>query len=313
MPAPASLLALGATAQSLLQAQQHTPVLMSLFDRHDMLIWANDAFRTAFGLAPEQYLTWHDMMVQSQHLGVGSLIETDNLEQWLTSVLSRRGKQAFRAFEADLYDGRWLWMTETVCADGSMLCMACDITHLRHGERHLRQERDIAMRAALTDPLTRIGNRAHILSLLDKHMHRVQQRQGSCGVVLIDLDHFKRVNDGYGHDAGDRVLQHFAKLLPQVLRREDCYGRIGGEEFLLLLPNATSTSLPDLVQRLISILPLHRPLEEAPDFFYTCSAGITLVQADDTTATLMRRVDGALYNAKHQGRARLVWADALDT
>ena len=293
----------------LMQSQLATPVLVALFDRNDRLLWANTSFRESFGLQPDDYPTWYELMLHSQTLGTGSYIETDDLHQWLTSAQSRRGKAPYRAMECDLQDGRWIWMTETVCADGCMLCIACDITHLRHDERLLRQQRDLALRAALTDPLTGLSNRAHTLSLLQEHIQRVQQGTHSCGLVMLDLDHFKQVNDRYGHEAGDTVLCHFARLLPQVLRREDCYGRVGGEEFVLLLPNVNASNLSSTVQRLIAMLPLYRPLDDMPEFFYTCSAGITLLQPGDTTAMALRRADEALYAAKAQGRNRWVCAD----
>lgn len=211
--------------------------------------------------------------------------------------------------ECDLQDGRWLWMTETVCADGNMLCIGCDLTHLRHDERMLRQQRDLALRAALTDALTGLSHRTHILVLLEEQINHVKQGTHSCDGVLMDLDHFKQVNDRYGHEAGDTVLRHCARLRPQVLRREDCYGRIGGEEFVLL-PDATAASLNSTVQRLICLLPLYRPLEDVPDFFYTCSAGVTLLPPGDTTVSALRRADEALYAAKAQGRNCLVCAEA---
>lgn len=298
--------------KKLLQAQHHTPVLISLFDRNDQLLWANPAFRKSFGLGDNDYPTWHDMMVHSQSLGIGTHVQTDDLEHWLTSARSRQGKLPYRGIEADLRDGRWIFMTETVCADGCMLCIGSDISHLRHDERLLRLERDLAVRAALTDPLTGLSNRAHIMALLDKQIQQVQQGKHTCGLALLDLDYFKRVNDSYGHEAGDTVLRHFAQLLPQVLRREDCHGRIGGEEFLLLLPNVTLSELCSCVQRLIDMLPLHRPLEDSPEFFYTTSAGVTLISPEDTATHVMRRADIALYQAKHKGRSRMVFYQASD-
>jgi len=292
---------------ALLQAQQATPVLIALFDRDDMLQWANPAFRQAYGLSDGQHITWSDLMLQSKRLGVGALIHTDDMDQWLASVRSRRGKQAFRAFEADLCDGRWIWMTETLTPDGSMLCVACDITHLRHDERLLRQELSVAQRAAMTDVLTGISNRTHILAQLEEHLERARCQRISCGLVLLDLDHFKRINDNYGHAAGDTVLRHFAQLLSHTLRREDSFGRVGGEEFLLLLPNTCAESLPTFMERLLGMLPLQRPLDEHPDFFYTCSAGITLIHPEDTATTALQRADEALYAAKARGRNCFTW------
>lgn len=99
-----------------------------------------------------------------------------------------------------------------------------------------------------------LSHRTHILALLEEQIDHVKQGTHSCGVVLMDLDHFKQVNDRYGHEAGDTVLRHLARPRPQVLQREDCYGCIGGEEFVLL-PDATAASLNSTVQRLSSSTP----------------------------------------------------------
>lgn len=293
--------------QALLQAQHDTPVLLSLFDRTDTLQWANLAFRQAFGLHDDEFPTWMDMMRQGHQQRVGSIVNARDFEVWLASAHSRRGKVAYRGMECDLHDGRWIWMTESLCADGSMLCVGTDITSLRSDSRDLRLERDLAQRAAMTDALTGISNRAHILALLEQQLPHV--RMGNpCGLAVIDLDHFKKINDTYGHAGGDRVLQHFAHILRQELRREDGFGRIGGEEFLVVMPGIPAHSLAASLQRLIDLLRQQRPLAEYPDFFYTCSIGATQLQAGDCSASALQRADAALYQAKAQGRCRVVQA-----
>lgn len=291
----------------LLRACWDTPVLMSLFNSDDILLWANPAFRKAYALTADQILSWPDLARFNYQNKVGARIETDDFEAWLTSVRSRRGKQAFRAFECDLCDGRWLWMTETVLKDGGMLCVASDITSLRRDGRDLRLERDIAQRAALTDSLTGISNRAHIIEQLEAQLYRVRSIASSCGIAMLDLDFFKRINDHYGHLAGDEVLRHFAQFLHRMLRREDGMGRLGGEEFLVLLPGSTAADMTTSMQRLLDALRQERPLAEDPDFFYGCSIGGSLLHPDDTIDTALDRVDAALYTAKKQGRHRHVW------
>lgn len=291
----------------LFRASHGTPVLISLFDNKDILRWANPAFRKAYALSPDQSLSWAEMARHNYENKVGAQIETDDFDAWLASAGSRRGKQAFRAFECDLCDGRWLWMTETVLQDGSMLCIASEITGLRRDGRDLRQERDIAQRAALTDALTGISNRAHIIQQLDQQLALLRSRHMSCGIAMLDLDFFKRINDCYGHLAGDTVLRHFAQFLHHLLRREDCVGRLGGEEFLVLLPGASAEQLAGTMQRLLAALPQEHPLESEPDFFYATSIGGSLLHPDDTVDTALERVDTALYSAKEQGRNRYVW------
>lgn len=201
-------------------------------------------------------------------------------------------------------------MSETVREDGSMLCIACDISNLRLDGRDLRMERDMAKRAALSDPLTGISNRSHMIEQLEAHLNKKRtQAEFSCGVAFMDLDFFKKVNDRFGHPVGDTVLQHFSKTVRHNLRREDGFGRIGGEEFMLLLPNTHLDSFAQKIQTILDALSAERPLVQAPDFSYTCSAGGSLLRAEDSVDSVIERVDWALYTAKAQGRNRLIMAE----
>ena len=289
---------------------QGSPVLAALFDASDRLQHGNAAFLQAYGLQAVEPLSWEAIMRRNHAQGVGALIETDDIEAWLRTTRARRGKQAFRAFEADLCDGRWLWVTESVQADGWMLFVATDITALRVDDRALRQQRDQALRAAQTDALTRISNRTHILQQLQHHLDAVRHQGKPCGLVLIDLDHFKRINDRFGHAAGDRVLQDFASTVQQSLRRGDGFGRLGGEEFMLLLPGATQQVVQAVVERLLALVRERRPLPEAPALGYGCSAGMHMLQPHDSVATACGLADRALYSAKDRGRHQAVWAEA---
>lgn len=287
---------------------EQSPLFVSLFDATDTMRYANPAFRNAFDVAPGAEPTWTELMRCSHTLGVGAAIRTDDIEAWLTSTRSRRGKLPFRTFEADLTDGRWIYMTETVDEQGWMLCVAFDISSMRVGERSLRLARDGALRAAQVDALTGISNRAHVLQQLDKRLDQLRQRQQPCGLVMLDLDHFKRVNDSHGHHAGDVVLTHFARLVEATLRREDGFGRLGGEEFMLLVPNITQDALEQMVGRVLAKVRSASPLQEVPGFRYTCSAGLTMLNSSLDGAHNMRNADNALYVAKANGRDQLVWA-----
>lgn len=299
-----------ATALHMARLYEQSPLFVALFDVTDTMRYANAAFSSAFGVEPTATLTWTELMRRSHTLGVGAAIKTQDLEAWLTSTRSRRGKLPFRAFEADLTDGRWIYMTETVDEQGWMLCVAFDISSMRVGERTLRLARDGALRAAQVDVLTGISNRAHVMQQLDKRLDQLRERQQPCGLVMLDLDHFKRVNDTYGHQAGDVVLTHFARLVEATLRREDGFGRLGGEEFMLLLPNITHAALEQTVGRVLKKVRSARPLPEVPGFAYTCSAGLTMLDPSQDAAHNMRRADAALYAAKAQGRDQWVWAEA---
>ena len=188
-----------------------------------------------------------------------------------------------------------------------MLCVAFDITTMRVGERDLRLARDGALKAAQVDALTGVSNRRHVLEQLDARLQELRQRQQPCGMVMLDLDNFKHINDTYGHSAGDTVLVHFARLVEATLRRGDGFGRIGGEEFMLLLPNITPEALTHAVSRVLELLRTAYPLSHAPTFSYTCSAGLVMLDSCQEASDNMRRADAALYKAKAAGRDRLEW------
>jgi len=291
----------------LLVAYAETPVPVALFDAGDRLQYANAAFRATYGLAPDDAPTWADMLRRNHAERRGVALSTNDIEAWLTSTLSRRGKQAFRAFETDTCDGRWFWMTETLCTGGFMLCIATDITSLRTEARSVRQQRDMALRSAQTDMLTGISNRTHIMQLLQEQIDAPLQGAPTCGIALLDLDHFKHVNDTWGHVAGDEVLQAFVRAVQSLLRREDGFGRVGGEEFLLLLPGVDRAGLEQTVQRIQDRVRALQPLPQAPQLRCTLSAGLALLRRPDSVRDAYHRADQALYEAKAAGRDRAVW------
>ncbi|MDR3367628.1 diguanylate cyclase domain-containing protein [Rhodoferax sp.] len=300
-----------ANALHMARLYEQSPLCVALFDASDTVRYANPAYCGMYGMASITGLSWADLMRHSFELGVGSAIQTTDFEAWLSSTRSRRGKLPFRAFEADLTDGRWLYVTETVDEQGWMLCVAFDITAMRVSERTLRQDRDGALRAAQTDVLTGISNRAHVLQQLDLRLEQLRTLHQPCGLVMLDLDHFKQVNDTYGHAGGDQVLRHFAHLVVGTLRRDDGFGRLGGEEFMLLLPHIEPQALEQAVGRVLSLVRQSKPLPQVPAFSYTCTAGLVMLDAKQDVIENMRNADRALYQAKALGRDQMVWGSSL--
>jgi diguanylate cyclase len=285
-----------------------SPLMVALFDGDDVMRYANKAYAAVFRIDPAQSLSWSDLMRLSYTQGYGANIETDDIEAWLTATRARRGKQPYRTFETDLTDGRWIHMTETVDEQGWVLEVAFDVTALRVNQRSLRVARDGALRAAQVDALTGVSNRPHLMQQLSQRAEQLLERGQPCGVVMLDLDHFKAVNDTYGHYSGDLVLKHFAQLVAKLLRREDGFGRLGGEEFLLICPKVDAASLERLVARLLAQVASAVPLPEVPDFRYSCSAGLVMLDTATDPQDSVRAADRALYEAKARGRAQLVWA-----
>jgi diguanylate cyclase (GGDEF)-like protein len=160
---------------------------------------------------------------------------------------------------------------------------------------------------ALRDPLTGLHNRRYLFELAPGLLERARRNQQPLSVVLLDLDHFKLLNDTCGHAAGDLVLQRFATLLAETLRRSDVICRHGGEEFVALMPDTQADEAEAVMQRLLetfSVLQLELGRRRLPRG--TFSAGIALFPGHGSTLEqLLSRADRALYAAKHHGRARI--------
>ena len=182
--------------------------------------------------------------------------------------------------------------------------------------RLLRQQRaqaDELARLARTDPLTGLHNRRALFEHFGKAC-RVDVPEGSQPIlVVIDLDHFKRINDRYGHPVGDAVLRDLAELLQREVSPAGHVARMGGEEFALLLTGCSLSSAQMLAERLLQLTRDYRsPLAEAQGLRVSLSAGLAMRREGESPEQLYRRADRALYRAKESGRDRLVVAEGED-
>jgi diguanylate cyclase len=163
----------------------------------------------------------------------------------------------------------------------------------------LSQVRELSER----DELTGLPNRRSILAQLTEEEARLVRGGLAFGVALLDIDHFKRVNDRYGHAMGDEVLRTFAKIVAGSLRNTDRIARFGGEEFVLLLPNISEARLAELAaERSRCAVKDHPWTDLAADLEVTCSIGLTMSRAGEGVAAMLERADAALYRAKSEGR-----------
>lgn len=172
----------------------------------------------------------------------------------------------------------------------------------------MRQLEDLAS----TDELTGLYNRRHFITKAEAELKRLRPGHQS-GLALIDLDHFKRINDLYGHATGDRVLQTFASVARSCLRDDDVLARYGGEEFVLLLPGTDAERFHACCERLREAFADAQPLDvELQAGQLSLSVGLTLLSAGDSLDESLQRADDALYRAKHNGRNRCEasWATA---
>ena len=158
------------------------------------------------------------------------------------------------------------------------------------------------------DELTGAFNRRCIMRMLDDGIDRARRNDTPCSIALIDLDWFKRINDAYGHPAGDEVLRTFAITIFANLRTIDRFGRYGGEEFLLVLPDMPEDGAARIVDRLRAIVAGLDWSALSPGMNVTISAGVATFKSYETADMLLTRADGALYAAKARGRNRIASA-----
>jgi diguanylate cyclase (GGDEF)-like protein len=163
---------------------------------------------------------------------------------------------------------------------------------------------------AVHDELTGLYNRRYLLDMLRREKARADRSGGTFCVCVLDIDHFKRINDTYGHGQGDIVLRSFARLAAQDLRAVDLLGRWGGEEFLLLLPETSSDLAEKCPQRIQTELADTSFDGLESDFRITVSAGIAQYCRGMGIDELIDQADRAMYAAKHAGRNRIVKAEA---
>ncbi|HYR25323.1 MAG TPA: GGDEF domain-containing protein [Aquabacterium sp.] len=182
-------------------------------------------------------------------------------------------------------------------------------------ERVLLERRDLAAaqeeleRVTRHDSLTGLFSRPHGQERLDQEQQRAQLSGRPFGVILLDLDHFKQINDRHGHHVGDEVLVQFAQAARQAWRDTDLIARWGGEEFLVILPDTSSgDAAQQALLRLRRALQARQPSRAVPDLRVTFSAGYALWQPGEAVDHLLQRADQALYAAKHAGRNRTVEA-----
>ncbi|OGB20459.1 MAG: hypothetical protein A3I66_18545 [Burkholderiales bacterium RIFCSPLOWO2_02_FULL_57_36] len=162
------------------------------------------------------------------------------------------------------------------------------------------------------DHLTGAFNRRNFMLTLEMEMQRAKRAARPFCLAMLDLDHFKLINDKYGHAVGDLVLKHFCSIIEQSLRSSDKLGRIGGEEFSILLAETSLDSAVKAMERLRILIADHDWETVGTGLTVTFSAGVTSYEHDDGTETMLKRADDALYNAKRAGRNRVSIAESAE-
>lgn len=176
------------------------------------------------------------------------------------------------------------------------------VANMEQEAQGYREHLEVQRQKALIDPLTGLPNRAAWSERLDHEINAWHQRGNSLSLAMLDLDHFKRINDGYGHLAGDKVLKIIANVLSKRLRPTDFIARFGGEEFVLLMPDSTLTealAVGEGLREAIQACPFHFKGEPVT---ITVSMGVAQLRSGERSELALKRADEALYRAKAAGR-----------
>ncbi|QGX98923.1 diguanylate cyclase [Roseovarius faecimaris] len=189
----------------------------------------------------------------------------------------------------------------------------------KHAHEQMRHQIKDSLQAAVTDPLTGLYNRRYALSFLKCLLSEKEHAERSFAVMVADLDHFKQINDTYGHGAGDQVLAHVAKTLTANLRAQDLVARIGGEEFLIITPDVTRRDAHRIAQELCGAISSMAPIlpGQRRPIKVTTSIGVTIASpghktgmtSDIQTRSLLELADRALYTSKAEGRNTVTFSE----
>lgn len=178
-------------------------------------------------------------------------------------------------------------------------------------ERQLKRKH-LFDQSVLIDELTQVYNRKFLQDSLERSLHDVKRMHGYFSIAVLDLDHFKKINDTYGHLVGDRVLIYFARFLKEHTRSSDIVFRYGGEEFIIIFPSTTDEEAVDVLTRILGEFSEKTFAEGDQLFSATFSAGVYLVtNGEETPNSIIHAADQALYIAKKRGRRRVLSANTL--
>lgn len=260
-----------------------------------IIVYVNPAFTALTGYDA------HDVLGRSTRLLHGPNTDPQ------TVAAMRAAMEAQRSIRVELLtysrDGAETWIDTNIVP---LRDTHGHVTHFATIGRDLsatkRLQQELRLMAS-TDPLTGLLNRRRFLEQAGIEFLRSQRYQHALAVVMLDIDHFKSINDHHGHFTGDRVLVALSRAAERLLRNTDILGRWGGEEFVILMPETPLAGAAILAERLRELLAQVEIETESGNLRFTISAGVAAHSTGDTSITdIQQRADTALYAAKHHGR-----------
>ncbi len=299
-----------AVTDALLRGAAESAAALCLCDADDRIRYANPRFRRAFFPQFDEVPTdFMDAIVAALRAGEGLKLESSGPDDFARRSRGERlDLVGSRSFSADMADGSWWSVTDTKLSNGWMLIVAQEITGLKDEEARLRDAHHSALMEANTDYLTGVSNRRHGLRQAESLWRAARAGGHDLAAALLDVDHFKAINDVYGHEAGDRALRHLAAAVMAAIEIDDRFSRIGGDEFLLLRPRVGARTLEAALAGLVARLPAVDLVGGAEPLRLSISVGVAEARAGESWPELMHRADMALYDAKAGGRNRIARA-----
>lgn len=278
-----------------------------LVDKKNILVYANQAFHDYFYTSEGDVgVTHFDSIIRRNHRAKrGVYISSGDVEEFINYINSVRRSKQYRLFEVDYIDKRWFLFSEQTSPEGEVLLHLKDITKQKLTEFSLISRMDKLERLALTDELTGLGNRRAFKDSTASEISRIERSGFSAAMLVIDLDHFKQVNDKHGHGVGDLALAHCAAIMKKSIRPSDIIGRIGGEEFAVFLADTLAEEAHKIANRIVTSIANSTFIAEGETIPLTTSVGLAVMKSDISFGVLYEVADQALYMAKEQGRNRV--------
>jgi len=282
-----------------------------VYDEEDILVFCNDRLAQNFGFKSRDIIgmSFETMLRKAFSAGVG-VASDDHIDGLVERAKASRLEKGFASFESDMQDGSWMQVSRLKTADNFIYIYVTDITKLKKTESELRDALRFVKKLAATDSLTGISNRRHFLETAETEFERSQRFTHPLSILALDIDHFKLINDNYGHQAGDQVLEAITYCCKNLLRESDVFGRLGGEEFSILLPDTNEAAAKVTAQRILKAVAALEVNYQNKVIRFTTSIGIAqLSEVSSSLEVLMNQSDEALYKAKHNGRNCMeVWS-----
>ena len=274
-----------------------------VYDAGGCLVLCNPAFQSMYGYTSEEigpgthYRTLGEIDIRRGNV----IVEDEEGEDYLQRKAEYR-KALKGSFTVKLQDGRWIRTTDRAMPRGGFVSVHVDITELKEAQEKTR----IAEDQARTDSLTGLYNRRAFFDTAES-IHKAASRfEQVYSIMMIDIDRFKKVNDNYGHLAGDKAVKGLAEAVKKAARGSDISGRLGGDEFAVIMPNTQARDARLFAERLQLLINGASLPIDGIELKISASIGISEFRdGDDSIDQVISRADQALYRAKQLGRNRV--------